>query len=553
MSSLQVTTSLSQGALIAEKYRLLRHLGGGAMGAVWAARNEHTSGQVALKLILGRGPELRLRLLREAQACCQIRHKNVIQIHDVGQTDSGDPFLVMELLSGETLADLLGRKRRLTQREAAVIGRDVARALGAAHDKGIVHRDLKPKNVFLHNQPGEDARVVKVLDFGVSKNLMLADGARASLDGPLGTPSYMSPEQASLDRDIDGRADIWSLGVLLFEMLTGERPFLGEGQEVIDRILRAEIPVASRRVRSIDPGLDRLISGCLTRDRDQRSWPITEVEQGLDAFVEGPPRTTTPTLTSLWGAPAGAALPPTSSARGAGAPPDSAREMDAETQKLAVETLAAFAVPERAPRARFLSERPPSVPHDATVKMFSSAPPPSSSSSPLQAALANAVLTEDLSPVPLSVRSRAEPPELPELPDPSPALRVDSTPLLGELPPPGRDRLLIARVVVACVVASVVLALALIKGGAPGSSAVAPVAPTASVEAGSISMGESAPVVEESPALPRAVVPGAHIAVTSSAAPPKIESKARPPARVAAPKPQRKCSRFIKTGCDASP
>ncbi len=221
MSSSLVTTALSQGALIAEKYRLLRQLGGGAMGAVWAARNEHTSGQVALKLILGRGPELRLRLLREAQACCQIRHKNVIQIHDVGQTDSGDPFLVMELLAGETLADLLGRKRRLNQREAVVIGRDVARALGAAHDKGIVHRDLKPTNVFLHNQPGEDARVVKVLDFGVSKNLLLSDGLRSMLDGPLGTPAYMSPEQASRDRDIDGRSDIWSLGVLLFEMLTG--------------------------------------------------------------------------------------------------------------------------------------------------------------------------------------------------------------------------------------------------------------------------------------------------------------------------------------------
>ena len=514
------------------------------MGAVWAARNEHTSGQVALKLILGRGPELRLRLLREAQACCKIRHKNVIQIHDVGQTDSGDPFLVMELLAGETLADLLGRKRRLNQREAAVIGRDVARALGAAHDKGIVHRDLKPTNVFLHNQPGEDARVVKVLDFGVSKNLLLSDGLRSMLDGPLGTPAYMSPEQASRDRDIDGRSDIWSLGVLLFEMLTGERPFLGEGQEVIDRILRAEIPVASRRVRSIDSGLDRLISGCLTRDREQRTWPITEVEQGLDPFVEAPYRATTPTLTSLWGAPAGAALPPPSSARGAVAPPDSAQEMDAETQKLAVETLANFAVPERAPRAPYLSERPPPVPHDATVKMFSSAPPPSS---PLQTALANAVLTEDLSPVPLSVRSSAA---LSELPEPTPALRAGSAPLLGEISPPKRDRLLVARALVACVVAGVVLVLALTRGTLR-SSAVAPAAPTASAEAGSI--GESVPVVEETTPLPRAVVPGVHVVVAPPAAPPKVESAPRPPARVAAPKPQRKCSRFVKTGCDATP
>jgi len=154
------------------------------MGVVWSTRNEHTLGQVALKLILGPGSELRLRLLREAQVCCKIQHKNVIQIHDVGQMDGGDPFLVMELLSGETLASLLGRSRRLSPREAAVIGRDVARALGAAHEKGIVHRDLKPANIFLHNQPGEDARVVKVLDFGVSKNLLAADGLRTMLGVP---------------------------------------------------------------------------------------------------------------------------------------------------------------------------------------------------------------------------------------------------------------------------------------------------------------------------------------------------------------------------------
>ena len=558
MSNSQVTTSLAQGALVAGKYRLLRQLGEGAMGAVWAARNEHTSGQVALKLILGRGPELRLRLLREAQACCQIRHKNVIQIHDVGQTDSGDPFLVMELLSGETLADLLGRKRRLNQREAAVIGRDVARALGAAHEKGIVHRDLKPDNIFLHNQPGEDARVVKVLDFGVSKNLLLADGARTMLGGPIGSPSYMSPEQASGDRDIDARADIWSLGVLLFEMLTGERPFLGEAQEVIDRILRAEIPLASRRVRSIDPGLDRLISGCLTRDRDLRSWPITEVVQGLEPFIEGPHRATIPTLSSMWGTPAGAALPPPSSARGAVALPDIAEELDAETQKLTGEALASFAIPERSPRAHSLVDVPPPVSHDATVRMFSSAPP---SASPLQTALADAALAEALSTAPLSVRGDAA---VPEQPAPPPAPWVDSTPLLGEAPPPlpvalprpKQPRLVVARALVACVVAGVVLALALTQGAAR-NSAVVPAEPEASVEASPTV--ESAPppaVVEEKAAPVHAAPPATGAVVAPPAAPPKIpklESGARPPARAAAAKPRVKCGRFVKTGCDASP
>jgi serine/threonine-protein kinase len=430
-----------------------------------------------------------------------------------------------------------------------VIGRDVARALGAAHEKGIVHRDLKPDNVFLHIQPGEDARVVKVLDFGVSKNLLLADGARTMLGGPIGSPSYMSPEQACGDRDVDARADIWSLGVLLFEMLTGERPFLGEAQEVLDRILRAEIPVASRRVRSIDPGLDRVISGCLTRDRDQRSWPITEVVQGLEPFVEGPLRGTTTTLPSLKSALARAALPPPSSVRGAASLPDAAQELDAETQKLAGEALATFAVPERAPRALVHTDVSPPGPYDATVKMFSStpAPPPSS---PLQTALASAALAEALSTAPLSVRGDAA---LPDLPAQPPAPWVDSTPLPGEVPPSKRDPLVVARVLVACVVAGVVMALALTHV-ATRSSAVVPAAPTASTEA--TSTGESAPrppVVEETTAPVRAATPDTRAVVAPPPAPPKLESSARPPARAAAPKPRVKCGRFVKTGCDASP
>ena len=187
---------LLAGAVIAGKYRLSRLLGEGAMGAVWRASNETTGGEVALKLIVRPGPELRVRLLREAQACCSIRHKNVVQVHDIGKTDRGDPFLVMELLSGETLADMLSRRRRLPHEDAATIGRDIARALTAAHARGIVHRDLKPANVFLHEQPGEGSPVVKVLDFGVSKNLWSTDGLRTLLGAPVGSPAYMSPEQA---------------------------------------------------------------------------------------------------------------------------------------------------------------------------------------------------------------------------------------------------------------------------------------------------------------------------------------------------------------------
>src|SRR5262245_18828099 len=180
----------SAGAVIAKKYRLVRLLGEGAMGVVWLAVNTKTGGQVALKLIVRPEPELRVRLLREARVCAQIRHKNVVQIYDVGETGSGDPFLLMELLSGQTLADMLLRKRRLDQQAAARIARDVARALSAAHDKGVVHRDLKPANIFLHNEPGDDEPVIKVLDFGVSKSKLPADGMRTVPGSAIGSPLY---------------------------------------------------------------------------------------------------------------------------------------------------------------------------------------------------------------------------------------------------------------------------------------------------------------------------------------------------------------------------
>lgn len=270
------------GTLIAGKYRLIKQIGEGAMGVVWSAVNEGTSGEIALKLIWKPEPEYRVRLLREAKACGNVRHKNVIQIHDVGQTDGGDPFLVMELLSGGTLAELLERKRRLPPPEAAAIGRDIARGLAAAHAKGIVHRDLKPANIFLHNEPGEDAPVIKVLDFGVAKNLALNDGLRTAAGGAVGSPVYMSPEQARRDRDIDERADIWSLGVVLFEMLTGERPFRGDLAEVLYQIQEGEIPTVARRMRRIDPAFDALVTGCLTRNRDDRLGPALEVARLLD-------------------------------------------------------------------------------------------------------------------------------------------------------------------------------------------------------------------------------------------------------------------------------
>lgn len=278
---------IAAGALVGGKYRLVRLLGEGGMGVVWSAVNETTGGQVALKLLVRPEVELRARMLREARAVCAIRHRNVLQVHDVGQTDAGDPFLVMELLTGETLADMLARKRRLPPGEAAALGRDVARALSAAHERGILHRDLKPANIFLHEEPGGDGPMVKVVDFGVSKSLLASDDVRTAAGAALGSPSYMSPEQMQADPTVDGRTDIWSLGVVLFEMLTGERPFRGEPMELVRQVLTEPVPRAARRLRRLDPRLDELVASCLRRPREERPWPASELAAKLGELAWG--------------------------------------------------------------------------------------------------------------------------------------------------------------------------------------------------------------------------------------------------------------------------
>ncbi len=280
---------MNAGALIAGKYRLMKPIGRGAMGVVWEATHEGTSRQVALKLILEPTDELRHRLVREARAYGALRHRNIVEILDVGQTDEGDPFLVMQLLTGETLADRLTRQRRLGVPEATRIARDVARALATAHAASIIHRDLKPANIFLHDEPGEDTTVIKVVDFGVSKNLLNSDGLSTVVGGMVGSPAYASPEQAAGGSrgPVDHRADVWSLGVVLFEMLTGVRPLQGDAISIIPQIMTAEIPLVTTFVRSIDPRLAALVARCLDRDLTKRVASAADLAVLLQSFTTG--------------------------------------------------------------------------------------------------------------------------------------------------------------------------------------------------------------------------------------------------------------------------
>ncbi len=215
---------------IAGRYRLISKIGEGGMGSVWRAEHLTLGSDVAIKLIeptYAENQEIRARFMREAQAAAQLRSPHVVQIFDYG-VDGETPFIAMELMEGESLADRLRERARLSPAETSRIVTEVARALGKAHEAGIIHRDLKPDNIFLVKN--DDAEIAKVLDFGIAKKTSFgAEGAGMTSTGAvLGTPYYMSPEQAEGLKDLDHRTDIWSLAVIAYECILGVRPFGGE-------------------------------------------------------------------------------------------------------------------------------------------------------------------------------------------------------------------------------------------------------------------------------------------------------------------------------------
>jgi serine/threonine-protein kinase len=239
-----------EGRLISDRYRLVRLLGKGAMGSVWLAEHTALKSEVAVKLIdseLGHLPQPRARFLREAQLAARIKSAHVVQIHDYGVTADQQPYIAMEYLVGQTLRERLSEKGRLTRAETARILSHVCRALARAHEAGLVHRDLKPENIFIAREM--DDEIVKVLDFGVAK---AADALSDSAVDPtrtgalLGTPFYMSPEQAQGLKTVDYRTDLWATGVVVFECLTGARPFSAQALgPLIGMILEAPIPLPS--------------------------------------------------------------------------------------------------------------------------------------------------------------------------------------------------------------------------------------------------------------------------------------------------------------------
>jgi serine/threonine-protein kinase len=278
---------MQQGSVIADKYRLIELLGRGGMGSVWLAEHTTLKTAVAVKLInseLGTLPQPRARFLREAQLAARIKSAHVVQIYDHGVTSDGQPYIAMERLVGESLRDRLLDRTSLSRAETAVIVSHVCRALTRAHEAGLVHRDLKPENIFIAREP--EGEIVKVLDFGVAKATdALSD---SSIDPTrtgalLGTPYYMSPEQAQGLKSVDYRTDLWAVGVVAFECLTGVRPFAAEALgPLIGKILTGPIPSPSLATGGQSPELDAWMARALARDPNAR-FPSAQAMS--DAFM----------------------------------------------------------------------------------------------------------------------------------------------------------------------------------------------------------------------------------------------------------------------------
>lgn len=223
---------LIRGKVLGDKYEILAHLGSGAMGVVYKARHLILNKEVAIKVLQSQALNDRVkkeRFMREAKAQGGLSHRNIAAVHDFGLTDKEQPFFVMDLLKGETLEDYLERVKSLPCVEACQIFEQVARALQHAHSKGIVHRDLKPSNIMLVESEDGDRQALLV-DFGIAvfKEKELTKLTKA--DFVLGTPLYMSPEQIK-GKDLDARSDIYSLGCVMFETLTGNLPFSGINEQ----------------------------------------------------------------------------------------------------------------------------------------------------------------------------------------------------------------------------------------------------------------------------------------------------------------------------------
>jgi serine/threonine-protein kinase len=276
---------VSVGDVIAGRYMVERIVGQGGMGIVFAAIDRELERRVAVKLLLPErieNEETVQRFLREAKAAARIRSEHVTQVYDTGRLPDGLPYIVMELLSGQDLAARLETSGVFPVETAAACMLQACEALAQAHVAGIIHRDLKPANFFL-SRHADGSDVLKVLDFGISK---IGNGAALTKSATvIGSPFYMSPEQLQTPTDIDHRTDVWALGVIAYEMLSGKRPFDADTLPAlcVSILHTAPRPLAEHRP-DLPAALTRIVDRCLQKDRTQRCQNVGELANALAPF-----------------------------------------------------------------------------------------------------------------------------------------------------------------------------------------------------------------------------------------------------------------------------
>ncbi len=282
---------LTAGTLIAGKYRVERELGRGGMGVVVAATHVDLDQRVAIKILqksAALSPDALARFLREARAAAKIRSEHVTRVMDVGKLDDGLTYIVMEYLEGSDLSDLVRQEGQVRISAAVDYVLQACEGIAAAHAAGIIHRDIKPANLFVARQPGRP-NTIKILDFGVSK---ISDNGNGANDGSatqtgqvFGSPLYMSPEQLDSAISVDGRTDIWALGVVLFELLAGKPPFQGKSSaNIMSAVLRDPAP----KLRSLRPdvpaALEEVVARCLEKDREFRYATVIDLAEAIAPF-----------------------------------------------------------------------------------------------------------------------------------------------------------------------------------------------------------------------------------------------------------------------------
>ncbi|MCL2724645.1 MAG: protein kinase [Polyangiaceae bacterium] len=343
------------GTILAGKYQVERVLGVGGMGIVVAAKHLQLEQTVAIKFLLPAAlanPEFVARFAREARAASKIRGEHVTRVIDVGQFDDGSPFMVMEYLEGNDLAKELQLQGPMPVVDAVRYILETCEALSEAHAAKIVHRDLKPSNLFLANRPGK--RSIKVLDFGISK---IGDSppsqALTKTSELMGTVFYMSPEQLRTPKAVDSRSDIWSLGVILYELLAGRPPFLGETvPEILVAILANEPEPLTQHRPDVPEGLVRVTAQCMQLNAADRFANVARLAQALEPYASPADRESVQIAARVLGETAAPSTQSNASSPAISlAPLLPTANMTSAAPVVAASTAAGVATPTEAPRA----------------------------------------------------------------------------------------------------------------------------------------------------------------------------------------------------------